>query len=98
MKLKTAVFVIVILLFLGITYFIVTSVNAKTEQEPKVSDFTYAIIYYPDMKTSIEGYIDNYIIYNDSIIQISIDDTKYLTDARNCIIIKKKSLDIKKED
>lgn len=90
-----------IILCIVLLLFVVALIGCKNYtdsiKEPKTSDFTYAIIYYPDMKYSIEGYVDYYIVWSGDIIQISIDGTTYYVNSKNCIIIKNKDLKVNKE-
>lgn len=72
--------------------------SSETLKEPKASDFTYAVIYYPDMKYSIEGYVDHYIFWAGNMVDISINGVTYIVDSKNCIIIKNKDLKVNKED
>ena len=72
--------------------------SSGTLKEPEQSDFTYAVIYYPDMKYSIEGYVDHYGIWAGNVLHIIIDGTTYYVDAKNCIIIKNKDLKVNKEN
>lgn len=60
-------------------------------------NFEYAIIFYPDHRTSVEGYIDNYVLTS-TTAYVTINGEQYITSIDNVVIIKKKDLVINKED
>lgn len=90
-KIFIPVFIITFIASSLIHYYII-------DAQPKVSDFEYAIIYYPDMKTSVEGYIDKYVVLQNDIMNVTLNGTTYVTSAKNVLIIKNKSLTLNKED
>lgn len=62
----------------------------------KDSRYNYAIIFYPDSKTSVEGYIDKFT-WGSSIVRVTIDGEEYIVSPENVVIIKRKDLVVNKE-
>lgn len=106
MKKGKIAIVILVILFFSIFFFASWKITdlareyftTVVQAEPKISDFEYAIIFYPDGKTFKEGYIDRYVYSGGDLIEVSIEGTNYIVSSKNCIIIKNKSLTINKED
>lgn len=83
-----------ILLFIMLGYYI-----PKNKPKEEVKTYKYAVVYYPDKKTSIEGYVEK-LNYSPSgnMAYITIDGETYCTGINNCLIIQKKDLNVVKED
>lgn len=69
----------------------------SNKKENPQSTYKYAIIFYPDKKTSIEGYVEKSYLLGDEAY-ITIDGETYYTNMVNCLIIEKKDLNVVKED
>lgn len=91
---------IIVFLICPITYglfFIVNNIHDKVAFEKNDSNYyTYAIIFYPDKKTSVEGYVDKFI-WGTGIVKVTIDGEEYTTSPENCVIVKRKDLVVNKE-
>lgn len=87
------VFIIVLTISFGYYYYVSTETSKYTEEN---GYYTYAIIFYPDMKKSVEGFVDEFNI-KDGICRIILDGTEYTVDSKNVVFTKKKDEFLKKE-
>ena len=71
-------------------------INSPTYEE-KQGYHTYVVIFYPDMKKTIEGYVDKFNIY-ENVCTITINGVEYTVDSKNVIFTKKKDSFFKEDD
>ena len=90
-----ATLAITAVLLLGyIVYDIFKNTPSLTEED---GYYTYAVIFYPDMKKSIEGFVDYYHISSNNICTVVIEGKEYVVDSKNVIFTKKEDDFLKKE-
>lgn len=85
---------ILLAVILSIAWF--SYINSPTYEE-KQEYHTYVVIFYPDMKKTIEGYVDKFNIY-ENVCTITINGVEYTVDSKNVIFTKKKDSFFKEED
>lgn len=90
----TTLLITAVLLFGYMIYDIFKNTPGLTEED---GYYTYAVIFYPDMKKSIEGFVDYYRISNNNICTVVIEGNEYIVDSKNVIFTKKEDDFLKKE-
>lgn len=92
----TLMLVLLLLLFIGLLSAWNVYSNSPTYEE-KQGYHTYVVIFYPDMKKTIEGYVDKFNIY-ENVCTITINGVEYTVDSKNVIFTKKKDSFFKEAD
>lgn len=68
----------------------------SSEYDEEHGYYTYAVIFYPDHKKSVEGFVDKFRLGN-STCSITINGVEYITAPEHIILTKKKQEFFKKE-
>lgn len=92
-------FTIILLIIITCLIIVTGSLIAKSEKskEEESGYYTYAIIFYPDGRTSVEGYVDKFVWMQDHV-KVTINGEQYITSSENVVIVKRKDLMVNKEN
>ena len=69
------------------------TVKRNREKEENRNLITYAIIFYPDNKTTVEGPVDEFSLGKNAT-RVTINGVEYITSSENVIITNRKTFNV----
>ena len=98
---KMVIFIALLIAFGFLFFQALIRFDDETSSTYKAKDMmTYAIIFYPDDKTSVEGYVDSFKWPSNAnhMMQVVINGEVYIAAPENVVLVQRSNLVINKED